>query len=99
MALRKRRPRTLKEVDLPGRIREAGGMSLKEAGEFFGWEPAKVTKKATDFAKEELLTRGWTKERLLSVADGYEHVARITPNNPSAADRARQLRELATLVE
>ena len=44
-------PRTLKEVDLPGRIRAAGGTSLKEAGEFFGWEPAYVTKTAADFTK------------------------------------------------
>ena len=33
--------------NLPGRIRAAGGASLKDAGEFFGWEPARVTKTAT----------------------------------------------------
>jgi hypothetical protein len=42
-----------------------------------------------------LVDKGWTKERLLDVAEGYEHIARITPNNPSAAGRARQLREIA----
>jgi hypothetical protein len=91
-------PQTLKEVDLPGRIRAAGGASLKDAGEFFGWEPAKVTKTAADFTKDELLARGWTRERLVDVAEGYEHIARITPNNPSAAGRAAQLREIANLL-
>jgi hypothetical protein len=92
-------PQTLKEVDLPGRIRAAGGASLKEAGEFFGWAPGRVTKTAADFTKEALLAKGWTKERLLDVAAGYDHIARITPNNPSAAPRARQLREIAKLLE
>jgi hypothetical protein len=92
-------PQTLKEVDLPGRIRAAAGASLKEAGEFFGWEPARVTKTAADFTKDELLARGWTKERLLDVAEGYDHVARITPNNLSAAARAPQLREIAQLLD
>jgi hypothetical protein len=92
-------PQTLKEVDLPRRIRAAGGASLKEAGEFFGWEPTKVTKAPADFTKDQLLTRGWTKERLLDVAEGCEHVTRITPNNPSAAGRAGQLRELAKLFD
>lgn len=92
-------PQTLKEVDLPGRIRAAGGSSLKEAGEFFGWEPAKITKTAADFTKDQLLAHGWTKERLLDVAEGYEHIARITPNNPSAAGRTAQLREIAKLLD
>jgi hypothetical protein len=92
-------PQTLKEVDLPGRIRAAGGTSLKEAGEFFGWEAAKIIKAASDFTKEQLLTRGWTKERLLEVAEGYEHIARITPKNPSAAGRAAQLREIARRLD
>ena len=83
-------PKTLREVDLPRRIRAAGGASLKEAGEFFGWEAARI-KKTADFTKDELLTRGWTKERLLHVAEGYEHIARITPQNPSAAGRAARL--------
>jgi hypothetical protein len=92
-------PQTLKEVDLPGRIRTAGGASLKEAGEFFGWEPARVIKTSADFTKDQLLARAWTKDRLLDVADGYEHVTRITPNNPSAAGRAAQLREIAKLLD
>ena len=92
-------PLTLKDVDLAGRIRAAGGASLKEAGEFFGWEPAMVTKTITDFTKDQLLARGWTRERLEEVADGYEHVVRITPRNPSAAGRAAQLRCLAALFD
>jgi hypothetical protein len=98
VAVNRKAPQTLQEVDLPGRIRAAGGASLKQAGEFFGWEPAAITKGPADFTKDELLARGWTKELLLSVAEGYEDVARITPNNPSAAQRARQLRELAKLI-
>src|SRR5207248_1316538 len=90
-------PRTLAEVKLRERIRAAGGSSLREAGEFFGWEPGKVTKGPADFTRQELLARGWTKERLLDVADAYDHVARITPNNPSAAGRAAQLRAIAEL--
>jgi hypothetical protein len=90
---------TLAEVDLPGRIRKAGGATLKEAGEFFGWKPRSVTKGATDFGKDELLAGGWTKERLLDVAEGYELIARITPANPSATGRATQLREIAKLFD
>ena len=72
---------------------------MREAGEFFGWEATRVTKSASDFTKDELLSKGWTRERLLDVAEGYEHIARITPNNPSAAGRAEQLRELADLLD
>jgi hypothetical protein len=92
-------PHTLKEVDLPGRIRAAGGASLKDAGDFFGWEPGRVTKTPAAFTKDQLLAKGWTKARLLDVAEGYEHIARITPNNPSAAGRAAQLREIAKLLD
>jgi hypothetical protein len=52
-----------------------------------------------DFTKDELLARGWTKEQLLNVAEGYEHIARIAPKNPSAAGRAAQLREIARLLD
>jgi len=90
---------TFKEVDLPGRIRQAGGATLKEAGEFFGWKPRSVTKSAADFTKVQLLAKGWTKNRLLNVAEGYEHIARITPRNPSAVGRAAQIREIAKLFD
>jgi hypothetical protein len=92
-------PQTLKDVDLPGRVRAAGGSSLKDAGEFFGWRARTVTKTAADFTKEQLLARGWTKARLQNVAEGYEHIARITPKNPSAAARAAQLRDIAELFD
>ena len=39
------------------------------------------------------------KKQLLEVAEGYEHIARITPSNPSAAGRAAQLREIAKLLD
>lgn len=90
---------TLRQVDLPGRIRQASGATLKDAGEFFGWKPRSVTKSAADFTKYQLLAKGWTKQRLLHVAEGYEDIARITPNNPSAAGRAAQLREIAKLFD
>jgi len=90
-------PQTLKEVKLRDRIRAAGGLSLKEAGDFFGWEPAQITKDVDAFTKEVLLANGWTKEHLLDVANAYDHIARITPNNPSAAGRAAQFRALAEL--
>ena len=90
-------PRTLSEVNLPKRIRAAGGANLRETGEFFGWEPGIVTKEVNDFTKEQLLRHGWTQEILLDVADAYEAIARITPNNPSAGGRAVQLRALADL--
>ena len=92
-------PLTLKEVDLSGRIRAAGGASLKDAGEFFGWEPMWVSKTVADFTRDELFNHGWTKQRLINVAEGYEHIVRITPNNPSAAGRAAQLRQLAELLD
>jgi hypothetical protein len=99
VALKRKDPQTLKEVDLPRRIRAAGGANLKEAGEFFGWEPAMVTKAAAEFTRHELLAKGWTKTRLLDVAEGYEYIARITPTNPSAVGRANQLREIAELLD
>jgi hypothetical protein len=92
-------PQTIREVDLPGRIRQAGHTDLKRVGEFFGWEPRQVTKTAADFTKDQLLANGWTKERLLNVAEGYEHITRVTPSNPSAAGRAAQLRDLAKLFD
>jgi hypothetical protein len=92
-------PQTLAEVDLRSRIRAAGGSNLKQAGEFFGWESGYVTKMSVDFTKSELIAKGWTKDRLLDVADGYKHIARITPTNPSAAGRAEQLREIAQLFD
>ena len=84
---------------MPGRIRAAGGTNLTEAGKYFGWEVGRVSKSVGDFTKDELLAKGWTKDRLIDVAEGYEHVARITPANPSAAGRARQMRELAKLFD
>jgi len=89
----------LKEVDLRGRVRAAGGTDLKDAGKFFGWEGRAPTKGIGDFTKDQLLANGWTKEVLLDVADGYAHIARITPANPSAAGRAAQLREIAKIFD
>jgi hypothetical protein len=93
------KPQTLAEVRLPERIRAAGGANLREAGEFFGWDPGIVTKGTSEFTTEQLLQHGWTKEILLDVAGAYEDIARITPHNPSAAGRAAQLRALAELHE
>jgi hypothetical protein len=89
-------PQTLPEVKLVERI-GASGMTPRQAGDFFGWEKARVSKGIGDFTKDQLLAKGWTKERLINVAQGYEDIARITPDNPSAASRVAQLRELAGL--
>ena len=71
----------------------------RRPGKFFGWKARSVTKSATDFTKEGLLAKGWTKERLIDVAEGYEAVTRITPQNPSAAARVAQVREIAKLFD
>jgi hypothetical protein len=91
-------PQTIGEVGLKKLI-EGSGMNLSQAGKFFGWGGRAVTKGIANFTKEQLLANGWTKARLLAGAKAYEHVARITPQNPSAAGRAKQLRELATLFK
>jgi hypothetical protein len=92
-------PLTLREVDLGTRVRAAGGANLREAGEFFGWKPSRVMKGIGDFTREQLVAKGWTKDRLLDVAEAYEQISRITPDNPSAAGRAAQLREIAGLFD
>ena len=86
-------PTTISEVNLKGLI-QGFEKSLADEGKFFGWGGGKITKAITDFTKDGLLKSGWTKERLQQVAQAYEHIARITPANPSAAGRAAQLREL-----
>ena len=99
MSRPKQLPQTLREVDLPARIRASGMRNLKEVGDFFDWEPSRVVKRVVDFTKDQLAAKGWTKDRLINVAEGYEHIARLTPNNPSAAGRAAQLRRLAGLFD
>ena len=92
-------PQTLREVGLAGRLRSAGGSNLKAAGEFIGWKPSRVTKGIDDFNRVVLLHRGWSKEHLLDVAEGYEQIARIQSENPSTAGRAAQLREIVRLFD
>lgn len=60
------------------------------------WGPSDGSKSAVDSTREQLLARGWTKERLLEVARKYEWIEILTPGggNPSAAGRAAQLREI-----
>jgi len=86
-------PSTLKEVNLKGIIK-GYGMVLADEGDFFGWTPTIVTKSARDFTRDGLLARGWTRERVEQVAIAYENIARITPTNPSAANRAVQFRDI-----
>jgi hypothetical protein len=88
-------PKTLSEVNLKGTI-QGYGKTLADEGKFFGWKSSSVSKAADDFTKEQLLGRGWTKERLLEVAEKYEWINKLTPGhgNPSAAGRAAQLREI-----
>lgn len=88
-------PKSLGEVNLKGTF-QGYGMKLADEGKFFGWNPSSVSKSASDFTKEQLLARGWTKERLLEVAEKYEWINKLTAGhrNPSAAGRAAQLREI-----
>ncbi len=55
-------PAILKEVGPPARIKAAVGRGLADEGRFFGWKPSHVTRKATDFTKDELLNR-WLDEK------------------------------------
>jgi hypothetical protein len=75
------------------------GQLIKDVGKFFGWGPSTITKSIGDFSKDALLKAGWTRERLLNVAKGYEEVIKITPKNPSAAGRAEQLKDLSKLFD
>ena len=58
--------------------------------------PSNTEKSRETLPDSLLLARGWTKERLLEVAEKYEWINKLTPGhgNPSAAGRAAQLREL-----
>ena len=86
-------PRTLREVNLKGLFQKFG-KNLADEGRFFGWTRSTITKASGEFTKQGLLARGWTKSRLEAIAKAYEQIARITPDNPSAAVRAVQLRRI-----
>ena len=73
---------SLKDVALPGRIRQAGGATLKEAGGLFGWKPRSVTKTAADFTKDQLLAKGWRK-------GGCWMSPRSTSTSPGSRQRTR----------
>ena len=53
-------PKTLRDVNLKGTM-QGYGKTLAEEGKFFGWHPSSVSKSTSDFTKEQLLGRGWTK--------------------------------------
>ncbi|MGC4013360.1 MAG: RHS repeat-associated core domain-containing protein [Luteolibacter sp.] len=94
-ALEKTPGQIIKETNLVGRIAESG-MSVREAGQFFGWGNKEITKDIASFTREGLESAGWTKERLLNVARGYRKIAQVTPNK-SAPLRAQQLESLSGL--
>lgn len=83
----------VKQINLKGRITESG-MKMTEAGKFFGWGSREITKNPDQFTKASLEAAGWTRERLLNVADGYRKLHQVTPNK-SAPLRAGQLEKLA----
>jgi len=85
----------VKDVGLAGRIGQSG-MTTRQAGEFFGWGSKEITKPLSSFSRESLGTAGWTREKLLDVAQGYRKLAEVTPNK-SAPLRAEQLENLANL--
>jgi RHS repeat-associated protein len=82
------------DVGLVGRI-GAAGMTTSQAGDFFGWENGYLTKTAADFTRNQLLANGWTQARILDIASAYAQIARMAPDNPSAAIRAEQMRAIA----
>lgn len=69
-------------------------MSNRQAGDFFGWKTARVTKSFGDFSKSILEENGWTKEVFKDVAEAYKKVSETNPTNLSAMPRAKQLKEL-----
>ena len=81
------------EVSLVARIARSG-MVPRQAKEFFGWGSQEITKPLSSFSRESLEAAGWTKDKLLDVAQGYSNLAGGTPN-PSASLRAAQLESLA----
>src|SRR4051794_24653816 len=54
-------PQTLKEVNLPGRIRASGATNLQDVGRFFVWEPIRCMKGVGDFTKQQPLGHGSTR--------------------------------------
>ncbi len=83
-------------------IQDASGMSLKEAGKYFGWATRAVTKSAEDFTKEDLISKGFTRQVLEKMASAYEQIAQVVSKsgnvNESAPGRAEQLREIIRKV-
>ena len=80
-------------------IKQASGMSPKQAGEFFGWgRGAELAKGVGDFTKEGLIKSGFTKEALERMATAYERIAKtLSPNdllNGAAPARAKQIRDI-----
>mgnify|MGYP000597034603 CR=1 FL=1 len=92
-------PRTITEVELPRRLTAAGAQDHRQVSKFFGWNIQQAVRDPAEFSLEMLSVEGWTQSRLLELAEGYEHVSRITPENPSAWPRAVQLRQIAGLYE
>ena len=85
------------EVSLVARIARSG-MTPRQAKELFGWGSQEITKPLSSFSRESLEAAGWTKDKLLDVAQGYRELAGATPN-PSAPLRAAQLESLAKLFK
>ena len=83
-------------------VESASGMNLAEAGKYFGWKPEKVIKSATDFTRTDLISKGFTKEVLIKIAEAYEKIAASVSDkgltNQSAPGRAEQLREIIEKV-
>lgn len=79
------------EVSLVARIARSG-MTPRQAKELFGWGSQQIAKPISSFCRESLKAAGWTKDKLLDVAQGYREPARVTPN-PSAPLRASTVRK------
>ena len=86
----------LRDVAVDKRI-EQSGMTTGQAGKFFGWKSGYNTKGTRDFTKRQLISNGWTREVIKSVADGYRRIEHIDRRNISAGPRADQLERLLNL--
>jgi len=91
-------PQKLSEVRMHDRLLAGGAASIAAVGKFFGWDGVLVIS-PDEFSADMLAKHGWTREKLTELAEGYEHVSRITPDNTSAVTRAIQLREIADNLE
>jgi hypothetical protein len=79
-------------------IKNATGLSLNEAGKFFGWGRPGDLKLACSFTRDQLESRGFTRKVLEEILAIYESIAKLPSDNglfnQQAPRRAQQMRQL-----